>query len=131
MTDRLGELLADRPALRRLAWRVGRRLYTSARGERMATQIESDGETYLQEQVIANVPQETTLQFLDIGANQGDWTSHLLSQLPNNRRLHHRVRVNLFEPIAATRERLAATLAAIDTDGLCEVHALALSNSAG
>jgi FkbM family methyltransferase len=116
--------------LRRLSWRLGRRLYTSARGEQIAAEIDSDGEAYLQARVIANVT-ETRLQVLDVGANQGDWTRRFIAQLPDDRRARDRVHVDLFEPVPATRERLAATLTSIDSVEFCQVHDLALSDMAG
>jgi FkbM family methyltransferase len=132
LTDQLGALLATRPALRRLSWRLGRRLYTSARGEQIALEIGSDGEAYLQAQVIANVPSDVRLRVFDIGANQGDWTRHFISLLPDDRRSSERVHVDLFEPIPATRARLAAaTLAMADRAVICEVHSAAISNVAG
>lgn len=131
MTDRLGALLAARPSLRRLSWRLGRRLYSSARGEQIALEIESDGEAYLQARVIANVPSEARLRVFDIGANQGDWTRHLISQLSDDRRSKDRAHIDLFEPVPATRARLAAALSAVDQEGICEVHSLAMSNTAG
>jgi FkbM family methyltransferase len=130
LSDKLGTLLADRPALRRLSWRLGRRLYTSARGEQIAVEIESDGEAYLQARVIANV-RDARLHVIDIGANQGDWTRHLIDQLPAGHRSPGRVRVDLFEPVPATRRRLGAVLEAIDSAGLCVVHDLAISDVAG
>jgi hypothetical protein len=123
LSDRLGTLLAGRPALRRLSWRLGRRLYTSARGEQIAVEIESDGEAYLQARVIANV-RDARLHVVDVGANQGDWTRQFIAQLPADRRLPDRVRIDLFEPVPATRKRVAAVLTDIDSVGLCKVHDL-------
>ncbi len=130
LSDRLGSVLADRPALRRLFWRLGRRLYTSARGEQIAVDIESDGEAYLQARVIANAP-AARLQVFDIGANEGDWTRCLINQLPADRRSRDRVRVDVFEPVPATRKRLAAVLAEIDPAGVCKVHDFAVSDVVG
>jgi FkbM family methyltransferase len=131
LSDHLRTFLATRPALRRLAWRLGRRLYVSARGEQIAVDIESDGETYLQAQVIANIPPAEKLQALDIGANQGDWTKRLLSLAPPTRYNKECLSVELFEPVPSTRERLFKMLQMTDKDGVCQVHSLAISNQAG
>ena len=45
LTDHLRSFLVVRSALRRLAWRVGRRVYALAWGEQIAADIESDGES--------------------------------------------------------------------------------------
>lgn len=131
MSEHLRTFLATRPVLRRLAWRLGRRLYVSARGEQIAADIESDGETYLQAQVIANIPPAEKLQALDIGANQGDWTKHLLSLAPPTRYNKKCLSVELFEPVPSTRERLFKMLQMTDKEGVCQVHSLAISNQAG
>ena len=131
MSDRLRSFLAARPTLRRLAWRLGRRLYVSARGEQIACDIESDGETYLQARVIANISPAEKLQALDIGANQGDWTKHLLSLAPASRPNRRRLSIELFEPVPSTRDRLIKTLRMTDKEGVCQVHSLAMSDQAG
>jgi FkbM family methyltransferase len=74
---------------------------------------------------------DARLHVVDIGANQGDWTRQFIAQLPADRRLPDRVRIDLFEPVPATRKRLAAVLTDIDSVGLCKVHDLALSDVAG
>jgi FkbM family methyltransferase len=122
--------LAARSRLRRWVWRLGRWLYVLARGEQIAD-IDKDGETYLQARVIANISPAETLEVLDIGANQGDWTKHLLSQVPPPRRHRGRLRINLFEPVPSTRERLRNTLRMCDREGVCQVHSLAVSDRAG
>jgi FkbM family methyltransferase len=131
MTNWLGQFLAMVPVLRRLVWRIGRRLYTTARGEQMSLEIETDGEAYLAKCVLNGVSSETTIQVLDIGANQGDWIRCLLAQIPAPCRTPNRVRIDAFEPVPSTRNRLLKTLSEIDSNGLVKIHPLALSDQAG
>jgi FkbM family methyltransferase len=131
LTDLLGRSLAVAPALRRLTWRVGRRLYSAARGEQISSEIESDGEAYVQLCALKGVPRETKMQVLDIGANQGDWTRSLLTLIPKERSTRDSIRIDLFEPVPSTRQRLLAALSKIDPNGLAEVHPLAMSDRAG
>jgi len=131
LSERLRSFLAERPLLRRLAWRLGRRLYVCARGEQTAADIENDGELYLQTKVIANTLPKEKLKVLDIGANQGDWTRHLLGQAPPARRDKEHLSIELFEPVYSTRQRLVETLQMTDEEGVCQVHALAISDQAG
>ena len=129
MSHRIARILTRTPSLRRIAWRAGRALYCAARGERVSQDIAADGEAYVQECVIRAVPLSTQLRVIDIGANQGDWTLSLLRLLPPERR--HTVRIDCFEPVARTRERLRAALAAQERGELAEIHALAISDDSG
>ncbi len=130
LNNSLRSFLAARSRLRRWVWRLGRWLYVSARGEQIDA-IDRDGETYLQARVIANISPAETLQVLDIGANQGDWTKHLLSLVPASQRSRGRLSIDLFEPVPSTRERLLNTLRMLDREGVCKVHPLAISDRAG
>lgn len=131
MTNWVGRFLAMAPVLRRWAWRIGRRLYTAARGDQISLAIESDGEAYVLKCVLNGVSSEAKVQVLDIGANHGDWTRCLLSLTPADRRTQDRVRIDVFEPVPATRKRLLTTLSEIDTYGVVNVHPLALSDQVG
>ncbi len=93
--------------------------------------MRTNGEAYVQSCVIKALPPGGSLCAADIGANQGDWTLSLLDLLaeaPSQGRTH---RIHLFEPVPATIDRLRASLATADADGLTVVHALAVSDAAG
>src|SRR5262249_37180876 len=104
LTDWLGRSLSAVPALRRLAWRVGRCLYSAARGEQNSLEIESDGEAYFQLCALRGVPREPNMRAFDIGANQGDWTRSLLTLIPEERRTRNSICIDLFEPVPSTRQ---------------------------
>lgn len=64
--------------VRRLLWRLGRKLYCTARGEG-ANQIDINGESYVQERVLAAAKVGEILTIFDVGANLGRWTESLWS----------------------------------------------------
>ena len=117
--------------LRRLAWRLGRRVYCAARGEPRADDIATDGEAYVQHCVIKGVDHRADLCVFDIGANCGDWSASFLSALSTEHRSHYKTNLHLFEPVPATRQVLQSRLAQMDGSGIAEVHALAMSNECG
>lgn len=117
--------------LRRLQWRIGRRLYIEARGEPRSNSIETNGEKYVQSAVIAATADEPALVILDIGANQGDWTRPLLAALPDGRLVKGGLRLHLFEPVPETRARLIDALSNVRGGNLAVVEAYALSDRAG
>lgn len=131
MSDWLGKRLASNASVRRLAWRVGRRLYTSARGEQVKLDIETDGELYLMKQVIAQASAEAKLVAFDVGANEGEWSRAFFDALPGGRRTTSAVQIEAFEPVPTTRARLEATLAPLVTAGLARIHPVAMSDVAG
>lgn len=131
MGNALEDLCFKSPKLRRLVWRIGRRLYTSARGEQIAAEIETDGEGYLQDCVVRSAGSNERLVVLDIGANQGDWTRRLLKTIPGTRRGKQNIAIELFEPVPATRERLLTMLRQEDDNGVCTVHPIAISDKSG
>ena len=65
--------------LRRIVWRLGRKLYCTARGEG-ANQMDINGEAYVQERVLAAAKPGETLTVFDVGANLGEWTQSLIDQ---------------------------------------------------
>lgn len=84
-------------AARRVAWRVGRRLYCAARGEG-ANRMAVNGESYVQGRLLAAADRPLTV--LDVGANIGDWTQSLLDQHASRPEID--LRVFAFEPIPET-----------------------------
>ena len=119
------------PSIRRLQWRVGRRLYAGARGEPRRNLATDNGETYLQRAVIEATAAERAVCFMDIGANQGDWSLPLLRALGGSQRTPQTIKLHLFEPVPETRARLVSNIAKAQGRRLATIHAYALSDAAG
>lgn len=117
--------------LRRLVWRLGRRLYTTARGEPTRNDPASNGELHLAARVVAANAAAPVLAVLDVGANVGDWSVPFVAALPAERRRRECLALHLFEPTPAVRATLAARLAAAGVADLATVHAVAVSEAAG
>ncbi|RNJ48683.1 FkbM family methyltransferase [Methylocystis hirsuta] len=119
------------PSLRRLAWRVGRRVYCAARGEPGADDIATDGEAYVQRCLVKSISPCSELCVFDIGANCGDWSASFLRALSAEHRTHAKTRLHSFEPVPATRQMLLSRLASMKGSEIAEVHAFAMSNECG
>lgn len=128
MVDRLQQLLDGAPALRRLAWRLGRRLYTSARGEPLRNAIASNGEAWVQACIVRQLRPDEHLVAFDIGANEGEWTRSLIEALPEGLRTAEGTRIEAFEPVPETIRRLEASIDAAGGAGFARVNRLALSD---
>jgi hypothetical protein len=107
---------------RKLAWRLGRKLYCWARGD-LANDRERNGEYWLLERVLSAAPEAGV--FMDVGANKGDWTLRALSLADATRK---RITVYAFEPSSATRSMLSARLPSTPN---VEVLPFALSSVVG
>jgi len=92
--------------LRRLAWRLGRRVYTYARGD-VRNDPRINGEYWLLNNVIKQSSEPICL--IDIGANEGNWTL----QASRVAGTGARIAVHAFEPCATTREVLKARCAGL------------------
>lgn len=88
-------------AIRKLMWRLGRKMYTYARGDGQ-NDPRGNGEYWLLEHVLKASPSPKVL--LDIGANKGDWTAQALRLAQATKQVH----VHSFEPSLATRSMLTA-----------------------
>ena len=106
--------------VRRLLWRIGRKLYTYARGEG-PNDPRTNGEYWLLQRVLEGSTDARVL--LDIGANRGNWTAEALRLGPPGD-LH----VHAFEPSLATRSVLTARFA---ESTAVSVQAFALSDILG
>jgi FkbM family methyltransferase len=93
------KLLCSSSAVRKLMWRLGRKIYTCARGEGQ-NDPRSNGEYWLLEQVLKTSTGHQVL--LDVGANKGNWTAQALSIGEASKKVH----VHAFEPSQATRSML-------------------------
>ena len=116
---------------KRLAWRVGRKLYCGARGEQRSAAIRLNGEADIQAKVLAAISIDVPLQAIDIGANQGEWTSSLLSQASPERRTSARLRIDAFEPFPATADRFEQELSHVPGRETLHLHRFAISDIAG
>lgn len=116
-------------ALRRFAWRLGRRIYCGARGEPRGGDIHADGEAAVQACVIAGTPAADPLHIFDIGANVGDWSVALFDQIgaQSGRPVH----LHAFEPVGGTRIRLEEALARYAERFDIHIHATAISDRKG
>lgn len=86
---------------RKLIWRLGRKMYTCARGD-FTNNPRTNGEYWLLEHVRRASPHPQVM--LDVGANKGDWTAHALKLTQASKEVH----IHAFEPSLATRSMLAA-----------------------
>ena len=112
-------------------WRIGRNLYCRARNEVVVNNIATNGEPYVQACVIKGVEEgaKSPLTVFDVGANLGEWTGYLLEQLPQER--VSETRVFLFEPIAATKEKLIHNIDGMTNSHVAQVFPYAMSNAVG
>jgi FkbM family methyltransferase len=115
------KLIRVSSVVRKLMWRLGRKMYTYARGDGK-NDPRTNGEYWLLEHVLKASPGPQVL--LDVGANRGDWTAQALrlAQVPKE------VHVHAFEPSLATRSMLAARFA---ESVAVTVHPYALSETVG
>ena len=122
-TSRLLRMRRVRHAL----WRVGRRLYRTARGD-VPNNMHTNGERWLQRKVLDHhVRTDATLIIWDIGANVGEWTEYLVEELAR-RRMADRVEIHAFEPIEATYRELCQRVDAMGRGTNVSVVPKAVSN---
>lgn len=107
------------PALRALAWRLGRKLYCAARGE-VANDPSRNGEYWLLARILER-PESAGTVILDVGANKGDWSAEAI-------RLTRDISIHAFEPSTPTREVLSNRLG--DAASM-RIHSCALSDVDG
>ena len=119
LTDGLVRLLG-----RRRAWRLGRKLYTAARGEGLNA-IETNGEKALIEQVISAFPDANPFRAWDVCANLGEWTDLVLATAARQKRV---AKILMFEPTPTAFGSLSAKYAG---NAAVEVEQVALSSKAG
>lgn len=116
--------------LRRAQWKLGRRLYMTARGEPQSNLPDSSDERYMQVATLAAAG-EGPVTILDVGANKGQWSSQLLGATPVHLCTPEKLRLHAFEPVPATREVYQSTLARTPGNECVTLHPLALSNATG
>lgn len=103
------------------AWRLGRRLYVAARGEKATNAIASNGEADLIGAVLQQIGDAPAVLW-DVGANQGEWSASVLAQAAGRP-----LRLDLFEPSGRAAEALGPRFSGPDR----QVHGVALSDRTG
>lgn len=98
---------------RRASYRIGRALYSNARGE-VHNDMMTNGEMLVQNCVVDAWKKEWVgeqrLVVFDVGANVGDWSSALLSLLTKSRDMSEAVDLYAFEPVPSTFQFLRKRL---------------------
>jgi len=107
--------------IRKVLWRLGRKLYTYARGDGL-NYPRVNGEYWLLEQVL-KLPSPSHILF-DVGSNKGEWTAKALELSRASNETH----IHAFEPSLATRSMIMARFA---ERSAVTVHAYALSDTEG
>lgn len=113
--------IAHSTSLRRIFWRLGRKMYTAARGDSQ-NDPGTNGEYWLLRHVLT-LP-ATTKVLLDVGANKGNWSAKAIEMAGATQALN----IHAFEPSQATRLMLAARFP--DSNAVT-VQPYALSDSTG
>lgn len=107
------------------AWRLGRGLYTAARGEKPSNAIAGNGEAALVRRVFELAGPRRAVVFWDVGANCGEWSDCVLDA---SKAAAAPARLELFEPTPETVKLLAGRFAA--REGV-RLHTIALSDRDG
>lgn len=96
--------------MRRLMWRLGRKIYLNARGD-IANDIDSNGESNLQRRILENAQKNGGhCVVLDIGANLGLWTQAFTSHAQGLNLTRTDFTIYSFEPVPTAREKLIENL---------------------
>ena len=111
------------PAIRSWTWRIGRRLYFSARRDIPNCPV-SNGEYWLIERFISESSSNIMI-LMDIGANQGNWSAQAKEIL--NRQSKNGV-IYAFEPTPSTYSFLSKRF---EADSYIKLNKIALSNYSG
>ncbi|MEM7004588.1 MAG: FkbM family methyltransferase [Pseudomonadota bacterium] len=118
-------------ALKRLTWRIGRKIYMSARQEERFGAINRNGEAYAIRNMISHTNGMDQLVVFDIGANQGDWTKQLLLSMPAERKEQDRLSVHAFEPVPETSAMYRDAIDAMVGSNTVTLHETAMSDKPG
>lgn len=114
---------------RQWTWRIGRKLYCSARGD-LANDPEINGEYWLLNELVHFLPTQAPPPvgvLMDVGANKGEWSLRAVSLA---KQCEKQLSLHAFEPCAATRRILEDRLSHFGV-GNVEVFAYALSSTEG
>lgn len=117
--------------MRRIVYKLGRRLYMIARGEPLRNLPASSGEVYLQKKVSQALAGCSEAVILDVGGNLGQWSILFLetakSQGINLDSLVH----HAFEPVPATRDKLIKNIADAGFESVTKIQPVAMSDRVG
>ena len=113
--------IAHSTSLRRIFWRLGRKMYTAARGDSQNDPA-TNGEYWLLRHVLA-IPAATKV-LLDVGANKGNWSAEAIEIAGATQALN----IHAFEPSHQTRLMLATRF---PDSSAVTVQPYALSDSTG
>jgi FkbM family methyltransferase len=111
------------PSVRSIAWRLGRRLYQTARHD-LSNDPSRNGEHWLVREIIKQSTKDDSI-FVDIGANKGEWSSYVLSVL---KEVKIRGQIFACEPTVSTFAYLQER---IGNDPSVKVLKIALSEKSG
>ncbi len=117
--------------IRRLKWRLGRRLYMDARGEPRSNLPDSSDERYAQQALLTGTTLVSQLVVMDVGANKGQWSNQFLNLAPKERLNPSALSLHAFEPVPATRDLYRKTIAATPGHACTTLHSVALSDAVG
>lgn len=126
-TTAIGPQVLRRVVGRRMLQRIGRYLYMLGRGEQGGDML-TNGEHYVQMCVVEACAPRGTATVFDVGANVGDWSELLIKAFPQDEASE--LRLFVFEPTPATRERLTKRLALYQKGGIV-ISPCALSEAVG
>jgi len=113
--------------MRRLFWKLGRRIYMRARNE-SRNNIESNGEKRLQREIleaIRNCSNDPVI--FDVGANIGDWTLSLIKQSQKISGIN-KLNIHVFEPFPSTFNTLSERLQNYVDSNIVQCNNIALSS---
>jgi FkbM family methyltransferase len=117
--------------INRLIWRISRRIYMRARGEQRHGEINSNGERALIERVATFTARDDVFVALDIGANQGEYSTAILTALGTGRHDPSRTHIHAFEPVPSTGVMFDTLLATVPGRECVSLHSCALSDQSG
>jgi FkbM family methyltransferase len=121
--------LLERLLGRRLMWKLGRRIYLHARREG-SLDIETNGERLLQEALARrSAARNAPLTVYDVGANHGQWSRSLLTDLRHARAPS--AHLTLFEPIGPIRVSLEGLREEFGDTATIEIVPQAVSDEPG
>ena len=123
--------MAGSSGLRRLKWRIGRRLYMRARGEQRTDAIGENGESTLIARVLARADPDSRFVACDIGANQGEYTATILDAAGAARREPGRLEIHAFEPMPATAAMFRDRMVGQAGSDCVQLHDVGLSDQSG
>lgn len=116
---------------RRLKWKIGRRLYMTARGDPLSNLPNASDERYIQRSVLSAASSAERMTILDVGGNKGQWSSQLLKLAIERQIALPNLAIHAFEPVPESRELYIQNVIGSFDSPQVELHSNALSNEIG